>query len=308
MAYKSRKKTILFKKEVTPGLDPVPTGALNAIQTSEFSIDPVEGEDLDTAYDKPTLGADPMSLVGKHVRVRLKVKVAGAGTAGDVPAYGPLLECCAYSAAVNAGVSVVYTSEDDGVSSGTMYFKADGVLHKITYCKGHVTVTGQNRQYSHYEFEFMGLYNAPIASGAIVPDYSAFVKPLPWRASTVNCTWNAVSLGTHEIKVDGGQKFDFYEHSNAEEIQLEDRKAMCDLKFEEPAIGTTDIYALCEAETEAALLWQLGTAAGNIVRIDAPKFQPRKPKREDVKGNAAIMVSGPLVADGTVADHTITVM
>lgn len=308
MAYKSRLKTLLFKKEVTPGLDPTPTGALNAIQTSDFQLTPIEGEDLETGYDKPTLGADAIALVGQHVKLSFKVKVAGAGVAGDVPAYGPMLECCAYSALVSAGVSVVYTSNDTGVASGTFYFKADGVLHKVTYSKGKVTVTGQNRQYCHFEFEFIGLYNAPIAASAITPDYVLFTKPLAWRASTVSVSWNAVALGTHEFKLDGGQKMDFYEHSDLESIQLEDRKAMVDLKFEEPAIGTTDIWALCAAETEAALIWQLGTVGGNIVRINAPKFQPRKPKRDDVKGIAAISMSGPLVADGVVADHTITVL
>jgi hypothetical protein len=308
MAYKARKKTVLFKKETTYSVDPTPTGAANAIQTSEFALDPVEGEDLETNYDKPTLGSDPVALVGEHVRIRFKVKVAGAGAAGDVPAWGSLIEACAYTINIDAGVSVEYAPDDDGTNSGTLYFKSDGVLHKVTGCRGKVTITGQNRQHCHFEFELIGLYNAPIAAGAIVPDYSGFVRPLAWRAATVNCSWNGVSLGTHEFKLDGGQKVDFYEHSNAETIQLEDRKAMCDLKFEEPAIGTTDIFALCRAETEAALLWQLGTVAGNIVRIDAPKYQPRKPKRDNEKGIACLSFSGPLVADGAVADHTITVL
>lgn len=308
MAYKSRKKTVLFKIEVTPNVDPTPTGAANAIQTSEFSCDPIEGDILETNYDKPTLGSDPQSLVGRHVRIRFKVKAAGAGAAGTVPAFGPLLQACGYTATVNAGVSVVYASEDTGATSGQMYFKSDGVLHKIGNCKGMVTITGQNRQYVHLEFEFIGLYQAPIAGSAITPDYTSFQVPLPWRTSTVNCSWNAIALGTHEIKITGGQKFDLYEHSEAESIELEDRKAICDIKFEEPAIGTTDIWALCAAETKAALVFQIGTVAGAIFRVNAPLFQPLKPKRGDVKGNASIEASGNLIADGTNPDHTITVL
>ncbi|MDZ4812057.1 MAG: hypothetical protein SGI99_05495, partial [Pseudomonadota bacterium] len=261
-----------------------------------------------TAYDKPTLGGDPQSLVGKHVRIRFKVKCAGAGAAGTVPAFGPMLECCGYTATVSAGVSVAYASEDTGISSGTLHFKADGVLHTVVYCKGSLVITGQTKQYGHMEFEFMGLYVAPTAAGAITPVYTAFQVPVPFRASTASVTWNAVALGTHEIKVTGGQKIDFYEHSEAESIELEDRKAMCDLKFEEPAIGTTDIFALCTAETKAALVYQLGTVAGNIFRVNAPLFQPLKPKRGDVKGNSSIEVSGQLIADGTTPDHTITVL
>lgn len=306
--YHSRLKTVCIKKESTYGVDPTPTGAANAIQTSDFQCTPVEGEDLETGYDKPTLGADEIALVGEHVKVSFKIKVAGAGAAGDVPAYGPLLEACAYTPTVSAGVSVIYTANDTGSTSCTIYFKRDGVLHKVTGAKGKVTVTGQNRQYCHFEFEFIGLYNPPITASAITPDYSAFTRPLAWRASTVSVSWNGVALGTHEFKLDGGQKMEFYEHSDLEAIQLEDRKAMVDLKFEEPTIGTTDIFALCAAQTMAALVWQLGTVGGNIVRINAPKYQPRKPKPESVKGIEALAMSGPLVADGVVADHTITVL
>jgi hypothetical protein len=308
MGYKARKKTILFKVEVTSGTDSVPTGALNAIQTSEFSADPIEGSELSAEYDKPTLGADPETLVGKHFKFRFKVKMAGSGVAGDVPAFGPLLQCCGYAATVNAGVSVVYAVEDDGVKSGTLYYKEDGVLYKATYCKGKVTYTGAAKQYGHMEYEFIGLRVAESAAGAITPVYTAFQIPVPFRASTVSVSWNGTALGCHDFKVDGGQKMEMYEHSEAEKIEQEDRAAMADIKFEEPAIGTTNIYALCEAETKAALAIVWGTVGGNIFKIDAPLYQPLKPKKDKVMGISALALSGKLIADGTNPDHTITVM
>ena len=63
----TRKKTILAAIEATYGVDAVPTGALNAIQTSQFSMQPLQGDALKPNLDKATFGADLSDLVGKNV-------------------------------------------------------------------------------------------------------------------------------------------------------------------------------------------------------------------------------------------------
>lgn len=302
-----RKKTLLAKPEVTYGVDPTPTGALNAILTKDLEIEPLEGEQLDRDTDKDTFGSNLQTLVGKMIRLRFKVEVAGAGAAGDIPAYGVLLRACGMSETNSAGVDTQYKFIDDAVPSLHFYFKRDKVLHKVAGARGMFKITTGKRKYAYYEFEFIGLFVAPVVAGAITPVLTAFVKPVPFRASTVSCSLISNVVGLHEATIDGGQKVEFYEHSEEESVQITDRKAKIDATFEEPEIGTHDYYADVNAETTGALDYQHGTVAGNIVQITATMMQLTTIKPSDQQGVAALQVTGPLVPNGANSDFTIIV-
>lgn len=309
-----KKKTLLAAVEAAYGTDVVPTGALNAIQTSQLTISPLEGDVINLNLDKPNFGADLGTLVGKHVMLTFRVPVAGSGTAGTAPASGVLFKGAGHSETLltdDAGppatvASAVYTPIDTAVDSLTMYMLQDKVLHKITGARGSVKLVSQKRDYAWFEFSFMGLFNPPVNQGtSLGAVYTPWKKPVPFRASTVDCTLFGQIVGLHSLTLDFGQKVEFYEHSEEETIQITDRQANFDSRFEETDIPTHDYFNDVNTEVAGVLQYKHGTVAGNIVEVNAANSQAQSIKRSDEQNVSALQVTGPLAAIPPDPDYTI---
>ena len=131
MALLARKKILLAKVETTYGTDSTPTGATNAIQTSDMSITPLAGPTVSRNLDRATLGNDLQIQVGTYVELSFMVEIAGGGGADTAPAYGPLLEACAFAETVNASTDVDYDPVSSSIDSATLYFHHDGQLRPL---------------------------------------------------------------------------------------------------------------------------------------------------------------------------------
>ncbi len=303
-----RKKALLAKKEVTYGTDPTPTGALNAIQTRNLAIEPLNGDQLAFDVDNENLGAQAASMVGKHVRVTFQVAFAGSGEAGDAPAYGPLLEACGHVATVVADTSVSYAPVDVDTDSVTLYVLIGRSLHRVTGARGSLQLSTSKRNYPWLEFNFMGLFNAVTdqntSLGAV---YSAFVKPLPFRANTVEFELGAYNAGLHELSINFGQQVEFYEHSEEEQIMQVDRQGSWQGTLEEPDVGTKNFYSDINADTLMELDYTHGTVAGNITQVLVPQTQLLQPTRSDQQGITALQLSGPLIRSGATPEYSIVI-
>src|SRR3546814_9208609 len=97
-----RKKIILAKLETTSGTDPTPTGSANSILTHDLDLKTFQGNKAALNYDRPYLGADKQIYTGPYSMLTFGVDLAGAGTAGTAPAYGPLLRACGFAEIINA--------------------------------------------------------------------------------------------------------------------------------------------------------------------------------------------------------------
>lgn len=112
-------RTLLAKQEATYGLDPVPTGAANAVLSMEGSIQ-VEADKLERDIDSAYLGAHPYVLVNKRATVQFKIDLLGAATAGTAAPCGPILRACGMSETLNAAlatpVNAAFTTSTTGGS------------------------------------------------------------------------------------------------------------------------------------------------------------------------------------------------
>lgn len=303
-----RKKALLAKKETVYGEDAAPTGALNAIQTRNLAIEPLNGDQLEFDVDTELLGAKAASMVGKHVRVTFEVAAAGSGTPGAAPAWGVLMLGAGHTEVVNDATDVQYQPKDTDTDSLTLWVLVGRTLHKVTGARGSVSLSTRKREYPWLQFEFMGLFN-PVEDQAspLGTVLTGFIKPQPFRAETVEFELGDYLAGLHELTVNFGQQVEFYEHSEEEQIMQVDRSATWQGTLEEPDIGTHNFYADVNADTQMALSYVHGTVAGNIFEVSAPKTQLLGPSRSDQQGIAALQLNGPLIQDGSGPEYTITV-
>lgn len=303
-----RKKALLAKVEATYGTDSAPTGALNAIQTRNLQIEPLNGDPLEFDVDTELLGAKAMSLVGRHVKISFEVAAAGSGAAGTAPAWGVLMRGAGHTETVTATTKVEYKPQDVDTTSLTMWVLIGRTLHKVTGCRGSVKFSSKKREYPWLQFEFTGLFADPVDQATSLGTVlSAFLQPRPFRASTVEFRLGATIAGLHEVTVDFGQKVEFYEHSEEEQIMQVDRKANWQGTIEEPDVVTRNYYADVNNDTIMAFSYIHGTVAGNIVEIAAGKTQIMQPRRQAVQDIAALQVQGNFIQDGSGPEYTVTV-
>ena len=139
MALLLRKRLILLETESSYGTDPTPTGA-DAVLVRDLSITPQSSDVVSRDLIRPYLGASQQLLANTKVECTFSVELAGSGTAGTAPQYGKAIQACGLSETVTANTSVKYEPESSGFNSVTIHYNIDGVRHKVTGCRGNLTL------------------------------------------------------------------------------------------------------------------------------------------------------------------------
>lgn len=285
MAINFREKLLLAKIEGTYGTDSVPTGGSDAMLTSNMVVTPFEGDPVERNLDKPFLGDDGVIHVGVHVLNQFGVEIAGAGSAGGVPAYEPLLRACGLGETNNVGVSQVYDPVSDSFESVTMYNHLGGQKHGMVGARGNVSLEISPREIPHFMFNMIGLWQAPASGADPTPDWSAFNTPLAvTNDNTPTMTLHGTALTLVSLSLNLGNEVKYRNLVGQEAAEIIDRKTAGRIVFEAPALSAKDWFSTAKANTTGALQLVHGATAGNIVQVDAPTVQLLKPSYGEVEG------------------------
>lgn len=292
----SRKRTILAKTEVTYGTDSTPVGTTNAILVRNLNVTPLNAELVSRDLVRPYLGASEQLVASSYVSVEMEVEMAGSGTAGTAPAYGPLLLACGMAATTSAGVSVTYAPVSSAFSSVTIYYNVDGVLHKVTGARGTVELQIQVGQIPVYRFQFTGLYNAPTDTAAPAVTYTSFQTPLAANSdNTTGFSLFSYSGALQSLSVNVNNTVNYRTLIGAEDVQMTNREASGQAVFEAPTIAAKDFFSLALGSTLGSLDITHGTVAGNRVQISSTKAKVNNPTYTDLNGIQMLQVPFNLV-------------
>ncbi|WP_288637041.1 phage tail tube protein [uncultured Oxalobacter sp.] len=309
MAKRMRNALILAKTETTYGVDPTPTGAANAILCSGISPNMMSAEFVDRDLQRPYLGASEQLLASVKSELEFDVELTGSGTAGVAPAWGPLLKACAFGETVTESTDVVYKPVTDNIPSVTIFYYLDGLLHKMSGCRGTVSFELSPKGIPKMKFKFTGKYTEPTdTSNPSSVDYSAF--QVPKVASTLNTpVWSlhGQTAPMSEFSVDVANDVIYRELIGASSVEITNRKPTGSVTFELNSIATKNWYQTIADGDTGAVSMTHGTVAGNIVVISAPKAQIYSPSYKDEDGNAMLSVSLSLIPDEGNDEISITV-
>ena len=274
-----RKKTFLAKIETTYGTDAVPTGAANAILATEIAIRPMEGSDQDRNHDTVYLGASGTIPYDLHMVMTFKVELAGSGTAGTAPAWGPLIRACGVAETVDAGTDVTYNPISGAFESATFYLNIDGTLYTLVGARGNCEITVNASGIPYLEFTFTGLWTKPSAQVLPTVNYDGFLKPLmASKANTPGFTINAANHVLRSFKLGFGNEVEPRFLIGAEEIAIVDRSDMIEMQIEATPLATLDPFALARDQATVEIDLVHGTAAGNICALNIPTAQMQRPQ------------------------------
>jgi hypothetical protein len=295
MSLLTRKRTILAKLETTYGTDPTPTGSANAILVRNMSITPLNAEVVSRDLVRPYLGASEQLIASSYVGIEFEVEMAGSGTAGTAPAYGPLLQACGMTETDGAS-DVTYTPKSSSFASVTMYYNVDGVLHKITGARGNVELVINARQIPVFKFTFTGLYNAPSDASAPSVTYTAFQTPV--AANSDNTTdFELFSFGAalESLNINFNNAIQYRSLIGAEDVLMTDRQVSGQVVFEAPHIASKDFFGIALGNTLGNLDIVHGTTAGNMVQITSSRVDVSNPSYQDQNGIQMLQVPITLV-------------
>ena len=292
----SRKRTILAKTEITYGTDPTPTGTANAILVRNLNITPLNAELASRDLVRPYLGASEQLLASSYVAVDFEVEMAGAGTAGTAPAYGPLLQACGMSETLVALATATYTPVSTAFKSVTIYYNVDGVLHKITGARGNVELNIAAGQIPTFKFSFTGLYNAPTDTVAPTVTYTAFQTPLVANNdNTTGFSLFSYSGILSSLALNLNNAVAFRNMIGLENVLMTDRQVNGTCVIEAPTIAAKDFFSIALGNTLGALDITHGTTAGNKVQVLSARVDISNPTYQDMNGIQMLQIPLTLV-------------
>lgn len=306
--YKSDVGVVLSKIESVYGTDPTPAGNANAILAFDINFDPNPQTPLERKPMRPYLGGARKAIAARHVTLGFGVEIAGAGTAGDAPAYGALLRMCGLAETVDVGTDVQYDPVSSAFESGTHYFNADGVLHKTPGSRGNLEIVANANEVPMFKFSFTGLHVDPAAGALPTADFTGFLHPSPVDdVNTPTFTLGGYAAKLHQLSINLNNRVAHRPYPNGEAVQMTGRAVTGSVSVEAPQIGTKDYFAVAKAETLVALQLTHGATAGDIVQIDCPAVQLINPRYEDVDGVRHLRMDLEIVPDAGDDEIKITV-
>jgi hypothetical protein len=292
----TRKRLILAKAESTYGTDSTPAGT-DAVLVRDLSITPQQSETVDRQLIRPYLGASQQLLANTRVEVTFQVELAGSGTAGTAPRFGSILKACGFSETIVSSTSVTYAPVSSSFSSVTLYYNVDGVLHKVTGCRGTFTINGTVGEIPYIEFTMTGIYNAPTDTAAPSTTYSNQASPLVFKqgnTSSFQLLSYAGCLQSVELSI--GNEVAYRELVNCtKEVLITNRAVTGTLMIEAVTIATKDYFAAALTDsTLGNLQFTHGTTAGNRVVVSSSTIDIGDVSYDDSDGIQ--MLSIPVVA------------
>jgi len=300
----SRKRLLLAKLETTVGTDPTPVVGSDAILVRNIEVTPLEVETVNRELIRPFLGQADQLLAQQRVLVNFEVELAGSGSAGTAPAYGPLLQACRCTETVVSSTSVTYAPNSDATpKSVTIYFNNDGVLHKATGCRGTFTLNAEVGQVPFISFEMTGVFNAPSDVSISAPTYANQADPLVFK--------NGNSSSFQVFSYSGAVQSLSFELANeviyrelvggTKSIDVVNRAPSGECVIEATTIATKDFFTAATGSSTGNLTFQHGSTAGNIVTFTAGQIDLGGPSYSDQDGIQ--MLTLPYIATPTSAGN-----
>jgi hypothetical protein len=268
------------------GSDPVPTGMANAIQFTNVNFRPLEGQQVSRELLLPHLGHQGVILTGNYSVLEGDVELAGAGAAGGVPGYGVLLRACGMHETVTVDTEVVYNPISGSFEDAGIYFNLDGVRHVMLGVRGTFSLSLAPQQIPRIRFTMTGLIGTITDTALPAVTLTAFQKPLPISKANTTVSLHGYAGPMESLELQLGGTVEPRLLINEESIKITDREATGTAVVQAATLATKNWFAIAQAHTLGALAVVHGTAAGNIVAIDADYAQIGRPTQGQSQGIA----------------------
>ena len=282
------REVILVKKEGTYNQDSVPIATVNALLIGNPSWAHEGLRMNERNVVKNTNAVKQHIFGGKLKTITLEIELKGSGAAGIAPEFGVLFEACSYIETIIASTSASY----DPVSipalqdSVTIYYYQDGLLHKLTGCRGTFSINIETGAIPMATFTMTGHSEAPTDAAIVVPTLDA-TEPVSVKGNAFTVGGYAAQISS--LSFDAGVEVSTPSSMSASDGYGEVRVGKRDLNGtfdpEMELVADNDFYGDFEDGSKLALAsGSIGTVAGNIFAINMPQVYYRDAANGDRDG------------------------
>jgi len=273
MTLRTSQRLLLAEIESTYGTDPTPTGAANAILVRSLEITPIQADVVERQLVRGFMGNFEALLAFQRVEMTFEVELAGSGTAGTAPAWGPIMKACGATETIVADTSVTYAPRSSSFDSVTLYYYTDGLRHKVTGARGSFSINATVGEIPTISFSFQGIYNAPDDSANPTPTYQNQAKPVLFKQGNTTAQQlfsyaGAVESFTFDLNAEliyrelvGGSR----------EVLYNDRKPSGTVVLEAELVATHNYFGDITGTSTGNNTFQHGQTGGNIATFSAPQ-------------------------------------
>lgn len=296
MGIRFERKAALLKIEGTYATDPTPTGAANAVLLKNVEINPLQGERIPRNLLRTGYGNLAGWLVGRHVSLTASIDLAGSGTAGTAPAYGPALRSCGLAETIVASTSVTYTRVNSGFESSALYFNHEGTRHIAAGLRGSARVIWQRNREPRIDLSLLGLWTSDSAVAFPSLTTAAWKDPLPsTKANTPTYTIDGAAVAASSLELDLGVDVAYLERIGRQEIIVRDMRPKLTTLIEELPFGTKNFFAMAGG-TPVALSYVHGVGAGKICTLSVANMQVQDVQRQEEETETMLNISADIIA------------
>lgn len=263
---------ILAKLETVYGEYSTPTGA-NVMLVSNPDIKPIFDKD-ERNNIVGHLGNQGAITVGQRIEVSFDVELAGSGTAGDKPAFDPLLQASGHAAILDVG-KVDYTPIDVGFKSVSLVWRNDGVEHRVTGARGSVTFELTPGKRGMMKYKFIGKYADPTADVSPLTgiDYSPFKMPVGISFDTASFNFFGSAVKMQSLTFDPGIAVEYSNLIGVESVDITNRKGKMDTQFRVTQSEYVANIVAAKNNATGAASFTLGDQPGHTFELNVPNLQ-----------------------------------
>lgn len=312
---------LAVKAETTPGTWATPTFAANALTVRSLRIDPFNATTLRRNIEQPFAGSRPSLPSGVHrgFGFELELSGKGAGLAGSVAAWAPVLNMMLFGAAVPSASEVAYplTSAGDGGANSLLLLK-DTLMHEARGARANAVFNFTEKQTPFVAIDGLALfrtdgevYTAGASTGIALANYAA---PVEVNLANTVITLDGFTLGVREFTLDLGLSPSLYTTTNQRAIifgkdEAKDRRgAKFTMKFELPDSASKNYSASLAAGSQIAFSLVHGVTSGNIVQLSSSSAIIETISYSSEDNRIFASVAGVLVPTGSAGNNEFTLV
>ena len=269
------REVVLAKKETTYNTDAAPAAADDAILVGNPSWSHEGLRMNERNVVKNTQGMKQHIFGGTMKTISFDVELKGSGAAGTAPDLGVLLEGCSFAETISVGTSVTYdpTSVYANQESLTIWYYQDGLITKITGCRGSVSFNLETGAIPMASFTFTGHSVAPI-DGSIVSPTLDSTSPVAVKGNSFTIDSYAATINalTFDMSLNVIVPPDMSASDGFGEVIIGGRDLNGSFDPQAELVATEDFYGNFLSGAQMALATgAIGSTAGNIMAITMPK-------------------------------------
>lgn len=312
MAKYINKLAILAMIEAVSGTLAAPTAA-NAIEVSDVTLTPLEGDEASQGVIRPFFGASEKVLVTQYRKASFSVGLAGVAAAGDLPGYEALIRACAASATNTAApgpnAGTVFAPVTDNLQSLTIIATLDKLVYKMSGARGNCKAVVDAKGIPKLQFEFTGAF-VPVEDAAQMPavNYAKFQRPVGVNKLNTTMSLAGYLAECSSFNFDFGNKVVKQDLMNVDSTEITGRESTASVTIRNTDVATKDWIEMARTGAKVPLLLKHGQAETNTVAIAAPLAQIGKPSFSDQDGIQMITIPLTLIpSDAGNDEWSITV-